>query len=33
MQSLSDGLEMPIHAVPYQHQREAFDFFVAARLF
>lgn len=26
MQSLSDGLEMPIHAVPYQHQREAFDF-------
>ncbi|XBX04223.1 DEAD/DEAH box helicase [Enterocloster clostridioformis] len=26
MQSLSDGLEMPIHAVPYQHQREAFEF-------
>lgn len=26
MQSLSDGLEMPIHAVPYRHQREAFEF-------
>lgn len=26
MQSLFDGLEMPIHAVPYRHQREAFEF-------
>ena len=26
MQSLSDRLDMPIHAVPYRHQREAFEF-------
>lgn len=26
MQSLPDELKMPIHAVPYRHQREAFEF-------